>query len=117
VPYRIGDVEVLPVRLDHGVMDVMGFRFGPIAYLTDVKSVPQAALEFLIGIEVLVVNALFEHRHPTHLSIPEAIELARVVGAKSTYLTHLTHSYAHADLSAKLPEGVEPAYDGLCVEL
>ena len=66
---------------------------------------------------MLVVNALFRTGHPTHLSIPEAIAVARLVGAERTYLTHLTHDNRHADLAAELPPGVMPAYDGLVVDV
>jgi len=66
---------------------------------------------------VLVLNALFRTAHPTHLSIPEAIEVARAIGAERTYLTHLTHENFHADLEAELPKGVMPAFDGLTVRV
>jgi phosphoribosyl 1,2-cyclic phosphate phosphodiesterase len=65
---------------------------------------------------VLVLNALFRTAHPTHLSIGEAVDAARRVGAARTFLTHLTHETSHAELAASLPAGVEPAYDGLTVE-
>ncbi len=112
-PVQIAGIDVLPIALSHGVMTVFGYRFGPFAYLTDVKSVPDDALASLSGVRVLVINALFDRPHPTHLSIPEAVALAERVGAEQTYLTHLTHRYRHRDLSERLPEGVEPAYDGL----
>jgi phosphoribosyl 1,2-cyclic phosphate phosphodiesterase len=112
-PVQIAGIDVLPIELSHGVMTVFGYRFGPFAYLTDVKSVPDDALASLSGVRVLVINALFDRPHPTHLSIPEAVALAERVGAEQTYLTHLTHRYRHRDLSERLPEGVEPAYDGL----
>ncbi len=112
-PAQIAGIDVLPIELSHGVMTVFGYRFGPFAYLTDVKSVPDDALASLSGVRVLVINALFDRPHPTHLSIPEAVALAERVGAEQTYLTHLTHRYRHQDLSERLPEGVEPAYDGL----
>jgi phosphoribosyl 1,2-cyclic phosphate phosphodiesterase len=64
-----------------------------------------------------VLNALWWRQHPTHLSIEEAIETARAVGARRTYLTHLTHETGHAELAARLPAGFAPAYDGLTVEI
>jgi len=112
-PVQITGIDVLPIEFSHGVMKVFGYRFGPFAYLTDVKSVPDDALALLSGVRVLVINALFDRPHPTHLSIPEAVAFAEKVGAEQTYLTHLTHRYRHRDLSERLPEGVEPAYDGL----
>ena len=71
----------------------------------------------LRGLDVLVLNALWWRPHPTHLSIDEAVALALDLGAERTFLTHLTHETAHADLAARLPAGVAPAYDGLTVEI
>lgn len=112
---EIAGMPVLPLELEHGRSKVFGYRIGSLAYLTDVKSVSPEALERLRGVELLVLNALFDHPHPAHLSIPEAVEVARAVGAKRTLLTHLTHKFAHAELASRLPAGVEPAYDGLTV--
>ncbi len=94
-----------------------GYRFGRLAYLTDVKRVPPAERAQLGGLDVLAMNALWWRPHPTHLSIGEAVETARELGAARTYLTHLTHETGHADLAARLPAGVMPAYDGLTVEV
>jgi phosphoribosyl 1,2-cyclic phosphate phosphodiesterase len=71
----------------------------------------------LEGLDTLVLNALWWRPHPTHMSIPEAIETAQALGARRTYLTHLTHETGHADLAARLPAGIVPAYDGLIVEV
>jgi phosphoribosyl 1,2-cyclic phosphate phosphodiesterase len=113
---RIAGVPVLPIELSHGPSTVLGFRFGRVAYVTDAKVVPDAARTLLAGLEVLVLNALFHRPHPTHLSVPEAVETAQAIGAKRTYLTHLTHETGHSALLAELPSGIEPAYDGLVVE-
>ena len=110
---QIAGMTVLPIALSHGTVTVYGYRFGPFAYLTDVKSVTDEAIAALRGVTVLVLNALLEKPHATHLSIPEAIDVARAVGAGQTFLTHLTHRASHRGLSERLPEGVEPAYDGL----
>jgi phosphoribosyl 1,2-cyclic phosphate phosphodiesterase len=114
---RIGDASVTPVSVPHGDIAVYGYRIDDLAYVTDAKAVPQVALDALKGAKVLVVNALFRTEHPTHLSVPEAIEVARVVGAERTFLTHLTHDNFHADLEAELPRGVTPAFDGLTVRI
>lgn len=113
----VAGVPVLPLEFSHGPTSVLGFRFGPLAYLTDVRQVPEPARAALRGLEVLVLNALFHRPHPTHLSVPEAVETARAIGARRTYLTHLTHETGHAALLAELPPGIEPAYDGLMVEV
>jgi len=109
----VAGIPVLPLALDHGGVQVYGYRIGGLGYLTDVKSVPAALVECLRGVRLLVLNALFDHPHPSHLSIPEAVDVARAVGAPRTLLTHLTHRFSHAELTARLPAGIEPACDGL----
>jgi phosphoribosyl 1,2-cyclic phosphate phosphodiesterase len=116
-PFNVGGTTVVPLLVPHGDMSVLGFRIGSIAYITDAKQVPDAVLARIEGVKVLVLNALLHKEHATHLSIPEAIEVARLVGAPRTYLTHLTHRNFHADLEAQLPQGVQPAFDGLVVRV
>lgn len=116
--FMVGDASVLAVSVPHGPWTVFGYRIGPLAYVTDAKSVPADVAAALRGVDVLVINALFRTEHPTHLSIPEAIQVARDVGARRTYLTHLTHENFHADLESELlPSGVTPAFDGLTVRI
>ena len=114
---RIGDAVVLPVPVPHGELPVLAYRVGPIAYVTDAKRIPPDAMEAFRGVEVLVLNALLRTSHPTHLSVAEAIETARAIGAPRTYFTHLTHHNRHADLEAELPRGIAPAFDGLTVRV
>lgn len=116
-PAAIAGVDVLPMAFEHGHATVFGYRIGTVAYLTDVKAVPGPAIKQLRGVQVLVLNALWWRPHPTHLSIDEAIAVSRAVGARQTFLTHLTHETGHADLIARLPPGVAPAHDGLTVEV
>ncbi len=117
VATEVAGIEVLPIGFDHGPMAVFGYRFGPLAYVTDVKAVGREAVERLRGVKVLVLSALWWRAHPTHQSIPEAIEAARAVGAERTYLTHLTHETGHRALAEALPEGVAPAWDGMTLEV
>lgn len=117
VEASVAGVAVLPIAVDHGDLRVFGYRIGAFAYITDAKRVTPEALELLRGLDVLVLNALWWRPHPTHLSIPEAIAVAQEVGATRTLLTHLTHETGHAELAAALPPGIEPAYDGLVVEV
>lgn len=109
----VAGLPVLPIELDHGGVQVYGYRIGGLGYVTDVKAVPPLAVERLRGVQLLVLSALFDHPHPSHLSIAEAVDVARAVGAPRTLLTHLTHRFSHAQLAARLPAGVEPACDGL----
>jgi phosphoribosyl 1,2-cyclic phosphate phosphodiesterase len=117
VPVRIADVDVTAVAVPHGNATVYAYRIGPLAYVTDAKSMPDTAIAALRGARVLVINALFRVPHPSHLSLPEAIAASRAIGAERTYLTHLTHDNFHADLEAELPRGVSPAFDGLTVRI
>ena len=116
-PVAIAGVPVLPLALPHGEHVVFGYRVGPVAYLTDVKSVPESVGAALKGLEVLVLNALLPRPHPLHLSIPEAVETAQRIGARRTYFTHLTHEYTHQALAAMLPPGIAPAFDGLVIDV
>jgi phosphoribosyl 1,2-cyclic phosphate phosphodiesterase len=115
--FRVGNVDIMPIALPHGPTSVMGYRIGPLGYVTDAKSIPPEAMAALQGVKVLVINALFRTEHPSHLSVPEAVEAARAIGAERTFLTHLTHRTAHADLEAELPRGVAPAFDGLTLRI
>jgi phosphoribosyl 1,2-cyclic phosphate phosphodiesterase len=114
---RVAGVAVLPLALPHGGQTVFGYRVGRLAYLTDAKEVPAEIRAALVGLEVLVLNALLPRPHPLHLSIPEAVAAAQQIGARRTLLTHLTHDLPHAELAAQLPAGLAPAYDGLVVEV
>jgi phosphoribosyl 1,2-cyclic phosphate phosphodiesterase len=116
-PVIMAGVEVLPLAFQHGHLRVFGYRFGGLAYITDVKAIPETAFDRLRGLDVLVLNALWWRPHPTHLSISEAVDTAQALGARRTYLTHLTHETGHAELEAQLPAGIFPAYDGLTVEV
>lgn len=117
ITHRIAGLDVLPMSFVHGHATVFGYRVGPVAYVTDVKEIPAAERRLLAGVEVLVLNALWWRSHPTHLSIDEAVATAEAIGARRTYLTHLTHETTHRELLGRLPAGVEPGYDGLVVDL
>ena len=115
--FRIADVDVTPVAVPHGPISVYGYRIGNLGYVTDAKELPDDAIQAFRGVDVLVINALFWKPHPTHFSIPEAVSAAKKVGARETWLTHLTHRTAHADLEKELPSGIAPAFDGLTVQV
>jgi len=115
--FRIGDVEVLPIAIPHGPVSVYGYRIGNLGYVTDAKELPDEAVNAFRGVDVLVLNALFRTQHPTHLSVSEAVAAAQKVGARQTWLTHLTHRTGHSELEAELPRGIAPAFDGLTIEI
>jgi pimeloyl-ACP methyl ester carboxylesterase len=115
---RVAGFELTPLAVPHGEQEVLGFRAGPLGYITDAKRLPRPTLEALRGVRVLVLNALwFGRPHPNHFSVEEAVAAAQLVGAERTFLVHLTHRVRHAELMEALPPGIRPAYDGLVVEL
>lgn len=117
-PMEILGRTFLPLRVPHGSLSVYGFRVGGLGYVTDGKRLPSSVLDALRGTDVFVLNALwFGNPHPTHFNVEEAVEAARRVGARRTFLTHLTHQVGHRELLEKLPDGIEPAHDGLEIEI
>lgn len=113
----VAGVEVVPLAFPHGHATVFGYRFGDVAYVTDVKEVPVPVRDQLRGLKLLVLNALRWKPHPTHLSIDDAIAVVQDLAPARTLFTHLTHDTGHAELAARLPPGIEPGYDGLSVEI
>lgn len=115
--YIDASVSVEPIEALHGKMPVLGFRVGRFAYLTDVSRIPAGSLEQLQGLEVLILDALRREPHQTHLSLDEAVELARQIGARETYFIHMTHSVLHAEEDGRLPAGINLGYDGLQLDI
>lgn len=115
----IGDFRVLPFQVLHDDLAILAYRFGSFAYITDMKTIPDSELPYLEGIETLVVNALrWDRPHHSHQLVGEAIEFAHKIGARHTYLTHLTHKIGlHAEASLRLPQDVQFAYDGLQIDV
>lgn len=118
-PLLVGDISITPFVVMHGKLPIMAFRMGKMAYITDMKTIDPGEMEYLNGVETLVVNALKKNKpHHSHQSLEEAIDFAKKVGAKRTYVIHMSHGIGkHQETSEELPEGVELAYDGLVVEV
>ena len=114
---HVGDLALVAIDIPHGRTPVFAYRCGPLGYVTDAKTIPEAGFAALEGVDTLVINALFRTPHPTHLSLPESLAAAARIGARRTFLTHLTHDNFHAVLDAELPDHVSPAYDGLVLEI
>jgi phosphoribosyl 1,2-cyclic phosphate phosphodiesterase len=116
-PVSIGGVQVVPVPLWHGRMPILGFRFGGFAYLTDCNAIPESSWALLEGVDTIVVDALRDRPHPTHFTVAEALEVVARLAPRRAFLTHMTHDLGHAATSARLPDGVELAYDGLVIDV
>lgn len=116
-PFDLLERTVVPVPVRHGDLDILGYRVGRFAYLTDVSAIPDDSYPLLEELDVLVLSALRPRPHPTHLSLDRAIAEARRIGARRTLLTHMGHEMSHAGISGNLPTGVELAYDGLVVDI
>lgn len=111
-------VEVIPLRVMHGKLPILGYRIGKMAWLTDMVSMPSSEYDLLQDLEVLFVNALRIEPHPTHQSLEEALATAAKIGARETYLIHMSHRIGlHAEAERLLPPQVHFAYDGLTVDL
>jgi phosphoribosyl 1,2-cyclic phosphate phosphodiesterase len=116
-PFRHEGVEIIPIPVHHGEWTILGYRIGPFAYITDTNGIPDASMGLLRGIDTLALDGLrAAPRHPTHFTIGEAVEAAQRIGARMTYLIHLTHDIDHASCEATLPPNVKLAYDGLRLE-
>jgi phosphoribosyl 1,2-cyclic phosphate phosphodiesterase len=116
-PFELAGRRVTPVPVLHGDLPIYGYRVGRFAYLTDVSEIPDASLELLEGLDVLVLSALRRRPHPTHMHLDRAIEEARRVGAHRTLFTHMSHEVQHAPTDDELPPGIELAYDRLSIEV
>ena len=106
-------VEFIRVPVQHGRLEIAGFRFGRTAYLTDANAIPESSFPLLDGLDTLIVAALRHEPHPSHATISQAVDWARRIGAKRTWLTHMAHELGHEETNRMLPEGIELAYDGL----
>ncbi len=115
-PFRVAGVDVVPFRQRHGWLTSLGFRFGPIAYSTDLNGLDEAAFEALQGVEIWIVDALRPKPHPTHAHLELTLEWIARVRPKRAFLTHMTWDMDYATLCDQLPRGVAPAYDGLVIE-
>lgn len=116
-PFSLGGLNIVPVPVMHGQRPILGYRIGPFAYLTDCNSIPDTSWPLLEGVKVLVLDALREKLHPTHFNVEQAIEAARRINAERTYFTHVCHDLPYVATCARLPRGIELAYDGQVLEV
>ena len=116
-PFHVGAVEVRPFEQGHGDITSLGYRFGRVAYSTDVKALDEAAFAALAGVEVWIVDALREAPHGTHSHLAQTLDWIARVEPRRAILTHMNHSLDYATLRRRLPPGIEPAYDGMVIDV
>jgi phosphoribosyl 1,2-cyclic phosphate phosphodiesterase len=112
-----GGIDAIPIPLQHGDGWSLGFRFGAVAYSPDISGMPESSLELLAGLDLWIVDALRYTPHATHFSVRQALEWIERLGVKRAILTHMTSELDYATLRRELPAHVEPAYDGMVVQL
>ena len=104
---------LMPFQVMHHDLPILGFRIGPLAYITDMKTIDDGELDYIKGAEVLVVNALRQKPHHSHQTLAEAVDFARLIGARQTWLIHSSHDIGrHEEVNASLPKDIQMAYDG-----
>ena len=116
-PFTLGRLEIVPVPIMHGRLQILGFRIGSFAYLTDCSRIPKGSWPLLEGVRTIVLDALRDRPHPTHFTVAEALDVVSRLSPERTYFTHVCHDLPHAATCARLPAGVELAYDGLVLEI
>ena len=113
-PFLVNHTEVLPLRVMHGKLPILGYRIGKLGYITDMLTMPEESYEQLAGVDVLIVNALRIAPHPTHQNLEAALAVARCIQAKKTYFIHMSHDMGlHTEAERRLPENIHLAFDGL----
>jgi phosphoribosyl 1,2-cyclic phosphate phosphodiesterase len=115
--FCIGPATFVPIPLLHGSRLILGYRVGSFAYLTDCSAIPDSSWPLLDGVRTLVLDALRERPHPTHLSVAQALQVVERISPDRAYFTHMCHDLPHAATCARLPAGVELAYDGQALEI
>jgi len=118
IPFQIGDLEILPIEVMHHDLPILGYRIGKLAYITDMKTIDEGELDYLQDIDTLIVNALREKPHHSHQTLAEAVDFAKRIGARQTWLIHSSHDIGrHEEVNASLPSDIQMAYDGQVIEI
>lgn len=115
-PFAIDGIPIIPIRAKHMKLPVLGFRIGPLAYLTDANSIGSKEKRKLQGLECFVVNGLRKERHISHFSLQESLHLIEEVKPRQAFITHISHQLGiHSEVQTELPPNIQLAYDGLTV--
>lgn len=116
--FRINDLDIVPFEVMHHDLPILGYRIGPLAYITDMKTIDEREIPYILGCNTLVVNALRQKPHHSHQTLDDAVAFARRIGARQTWLIHSSHDIGrHAEVNASLPSDIQMAYDGQVIEI
>ncbi len=115
--FYLFDQLITPIPVKHGNSDIYGYRIGNIAYITDVSMIPETSFDLLKGVDILLLDCLRYTAHYSHINLEQSLAYAGQIGAKSTYLIHMTHDMEYSTLSSQLPDNVFVGYDGLRLQL
>lgn len=116
-PVELFGLEFAPIKVMHGYLEVLGFRFGRAAYLTDYNRIPESSYELLRDLDVVFLDALRHVSHPTHMTVAEALDEVEKIGPRRAFFTHIAHDLGHEETNAKLPNHVRLCYDGMRLEM
>ena len=116
-PFEAAGVRFIPIPAHHGGMDVLGFRFGRAAYLTDFSEIPASSMELLRGLDDLILSALRDKPHPMHSTVANSLDIVRTLAPRRAWFTHISHDLPHDETNARLPANVRMGYDGLTFEV
>jgi phosphoribosyl 1,2-cyclic phosphate phosphodiesterase len=116
-PFTASGIRVVPLPVKHGIEPVLGYRFGDLAYLTDVSEVPASTRGLMRDLDALVLGAIRFEPHPTHFNLEQALDFISEIRPRRTWLTHITHKFGHSAVDRSLPKGVHLAWDGLKVKV
>ncbi len=109
----IEGIAILPIPLKHGIMDILGYRIGDFAYMTDISALPPCAEPYLHNLKTMVVSCVKHTRHETHFSLGDVKRLHARLQPQQTYITHISHYFSHKKLRDELPVSIRPAFDGM----
>jgi phosphoribosyl 1,2-cyclic phosphate phosphodiesterase len=115
--FELFDTQITTIPVKHGNSDIFGYRIGKFAYITDVSLIPESAMNLLQDLDVLLLDCLRDHAHYSHINFEQSLHYASQIGARTTYLIHMTHELEYSDLSARLPANIKVGYDGLKVSV
>lgn len=116
-PFEINNVQVIPIPINHGQLNILGYRVGNLAYVTDCSKIPESSINLLRGLEVLVLGVLRPEPHETHFSLSQGLSIVEQLKPKHAYFTHIAHKMDHETINRALPNNIELAYDGLQIEI